>query len=105
MTPPIEPIKSSLSSEIVNNWYLLSVRAKKREVFLKYLDIAITQKQLQEIIVEIKIPSDSVYENLVLINTANFKDACARLKEVEGFQSIEPKPLPLSQVSKMLGDS
>jgi len=104
MTPPVETIDSSFSSEIINNWYLLSVRSKKREVFLKYLDLAITQKHLEEIILDIKIPPDSVYQDIVLVNTNNFKDAYIRLKEVEGFQSIERKPLPSAQVNRMLGN-
>jgi hypothetical protein len=97
-------IDSSLSSEISNNWYLVSVRSKKREVFLKYLDIAIQQNhQLQELILDIKTPTDSVYEDIVLMNINNFKSAYTHLKKVECFQNIERKPLPSTQVNRMLG--
>ncbi len=96
---PLEQPIASTSS----NWYLLTVRAKKREVFLKYLQLAIGQNHLEELILEVKVPKDSVYEDIVLLNLSHFRNAYTYLQKVECFQNIERKPLPLEQVSRMLG--
>ncbi|BAY95859.1 MULTISPECIES: hypothetical protein [unclassified Tolypothrix] len=85
------------------NWYLVTVRSKKREVFLKYLELSIKQNQLQDLILKIEIPQDSVYEDLVLLNISNFKTASTHLQKIENFQSIERKPLNPEQVTRMLG--
>ena len=44
----IETIDSNSSEQSTNNWYLVTVRSKKREVFLKYLNLAIEPNQLQD---------------------------------------------------------
>lgn len=101
--PPIEPLDSTASETSTNNWYLVSVRSKKREVFLKYLKLAITQNQLQDLIIDIKSPQDLVYEDIVLLKISNFKTAYIQLKKIECFQNIERKPLAQAQVNRMLG--
>ncbi|UKO97133.1 chromosome segregation ATPase [Nostoc sp. UHCC 0870] len=102
--PPVQPIEPSLPAPINGNWYLLSVRSKKRESFLKYLNLAITQNNLQELILEIKIPQDKVYEDIVLLNLSNFNTANSQLQKIDHFQSLQRKPLPLAQVSRMIGN-
>ncbi|MFM7406450.1 MAG: chromosome segregation ATPase [Cuspidothrix sp.] len=102
--PPIEPLDSSTSETSINNWYLVSVRSKKREVFLKYLKLAISQNQLQDLIIDIKSPQDAVYEDIVLLRISNFKTAYIQLKKIECFQNIERKPLAQAQVNRMLGN-
>ncbi|KAB8313942.1 chromosome segregation ATPase [Tolypothrix campylonemoides VB511288] len=101
--PPLQPIEPSLPPPVSGNWYLVSIRSKKRDLFLKYLKIAIAQNNLQELIVEVKIPQESVYEDIVLLNLSNFKTAYTHLQKIEYFQTIERKPLPSEQVSRMLG--
>ncbi|UUO14431.1 MULTISPECIES: hypothetical protein [Aphanizomenonaceae] len=101
--PPIETIDSNSSEQTTNNWYLVSVRSKKREVFLKYLNLAISQNQLQDLVTEIKSPQDAVYQDIVLLKISNFKTACIQLQKIECFQNIERKPLALPQVNRMLG--
>lgn len=93
---PIEP------PSFQENWYLVSVRAKKRELFLKYLRMTIQQNQLQELILAVEIPQEQIYENLVLLNLSNFKAASTHLQKIENFQSIERKPLNIEQVHRML---
>ncbi|MBD2138048.1 chromosome segregation ATPase [Anabaena sp. FACHB-1237] len=100
----IEPVESPVSNNNQSNWYLLTVRSKKREVFLKYLHIAIAKNQLQEIIIDIKSPADAVYQDIVLLNLSNFKNAYSHLKEIECFQNIERKPLQPAQVKRMLSN-
>lgn len=100
---PAQPIESSIQPPISNNWYLVSVRSKKRELFLKYLKLAITKNQLEELILEIRTPPDSVYEDIILLNLSNFKTASTHLQKIEYFLSIERKPLPLEQVTRILG--
>ncbi|MBD2388737.1 chromosome segregation ATPase [Cylindrospermum sp. FACHB-282] len=100
--PPIQPVETSLQPPVNGNWYLLSVRSKKRELFLKYLELAITQNNLRELILQVEIPPESVYEDIVLVNLSNFKTAYTYLQKVDCFQGIERKPLQLEQVSRML---
>ncbi|HLP90705.1 MAG TPA: chromosome segregation ATPase [Nostocaceae cyanobacterium] len=99
----INPADSSSSQTFSNNWYLVNVRSKKRDLFLKYLKISIEQNQLQELILDIKVPSDKIYEDIVLLNLANFRTAYTHLQKVECFQNIERKPLESTQVNRMLG--
>ncbi|MFM2060707.1 MAG: hypothetical protein RLZZ507_377 [Cyanobacteriota bacterium] len=103
--PPIEPLESSSPQPISNNWYLLNVRSKKRQSFLKFLNLTIEQNNLQDFFLDIKVPQDSVYEDIVLLNLTNFKTAYTYLQKVEFFQNIERKPLQSAQVNRMLGIS
>jgi hypothetical protein len=100
---PIEPVESSSSQPVSNNWYLLNVRSKKRQSFLKFLNLTIKQNNLQELFLDIKTPEDTVYEDIVLLNLSNFKAAYTYLQKVEFFQNIERKPLQSAQVNRMLG--
>ncbi len=98
----IEPMEPS---PVSGNWYLASVRARKRDLFLKYLKMAITQNKLQELILAVEVPEETVYEDIVLLNLSNFKAASTHLQKIENFQSIERKPLNAEQVSRMLGST
>jgi len=98
---PTEPLEPS-STQISNNWYLLTVRSKKRELFLKYLKLAIEQNKLEELVLDIKIPQESVYQDIVLLKISNFKSASTYLQKVESFLNIERKPLQIEQVNRML---
>ncbi|MBD2666963.1 chromosome segregation ATPases-like protein [Richelia sinica FACHB-800] len=100
---PIEPKASEMTEQTNNTWYLVNVRSKKREVFLKYLKIAIQQNQLQELFVDVRSPQDTIYEDIVLMNLSNFRNAYLHLQKIECFQAIERKPLPSAQVNRMLG--
>ena len=86
-----------------DNWYLVNVASKKRDVFFRYLDIAITQYKLQDLIVKVEIPQDSVYEDVVLVNLRNYQQAYSHLKKLPHFQTIERRPLTSQQVNRMLG--
>lgn len=107
IAPPImstiQPIEPTEPQPVSGNWYLVSVRAKKRNLFLKYLNMAITQNQLQEFILAVETPQESVYEDIILLNLSNFKAAYTHLQKIENFHSIERKPLKSEQVSRMLG--
>jgi hypothetical protein len=96
------PIESIEPSSFQGNWYLTTVRAKKRELFLKYLAMTIQQNQLQELILAVKVPQEQIYENIILLNLSNFKAASTQLQKIENFQSIERKPLNIEQVNRML---
>ncbi len=43
--PTIQPIEPMGSLPVSSNWYLVSVRTNKRDLFLRYLEVAITQNQ------------------------------------------------------------
>ena len=65
--PPIEAIDSNSSEQSTNNWYLVTVRSKKREVFLKYLNLAISQNQLQDLVIDIKsITNTLAIRNIII---------------------------------------
>ncbi len=71
--PTIQPIEPMGSLPVSSNWYLVSVRTNKRDLFLRYLEVAITQNQLQELILAVEAPQESVYEDIVLLNLSDFK--------------------------------
>lgn len=85
---------------ISGQWCLVTVRQKKRESFLNYLDNDIKSKQLQELILEIVEPEDSVYENMIVIRISSFVEAKIHLQKIDHFQSIQR--LNPKDVSRML---
>ncbi|GFE71861.1 hypothetical protein [Chroococcus sp. FPU101] len=87
------------------NWYLLTTRSYKRDLFLKYLEQSISEKQLQELIPLTIAPVDAVYQDMVLIQLKDFKEARSYLQQVEYFQRLEPKPISVEQVRRMSGDN
>lgn len=101
--PTVQLVNLAELPPVSGNWYLVSVRTKKRNLFLRYLKMAIKQNQLQELILVVETPQESIYENIVLLNLSDFKAAYTHLQKIENFQSIERKPLKLEQVSRMLG--
>lgn len=86
-----------------DNWYLINVASKKRDVFFRYLEIAITQNKLQDLILKVEIPQALVYEDVVLVNLRNYQQAYSHLKKLPHFQTIERRPLTSQQVSRMMG--
>ena len=97
-----ENIDSQLEQFNQGSWYLVRIAAKRRNSFLKYFELAITKNQLQEIILEIKVPQAQVYEDIVLLNLINRREAQTHLQNIEYFQRIEPRPLKPEEVSRML---
>ena len=98
----ITSVESSVSPPDSGDWYLVNIRQKKRDLFLKCLKIAIEKNKLQDLILTVETPKDSVYEDIVLLNLVNFKAARIHIQKIEYCQRIEPKPLPSAQVSRML---
>lgn len=113
---PIEKIKSpqdkiqAKSTEtqpakevVTGTWYLVNTRPKKRDLFLKCLKIAIEQNKLQGLILEAKVPQDSVFEDIVLLNLSDLKAVHPHLQRIDGFSKLERKPLKPEQFNRMLG--
>ncbi|EDX73581.1 hypothetical protein MC7420_3755 [Coleofasciculus chthonoplastes PCC 7420] len=100
--PPVEP-KPSAPPPVSGTWYLVNVRHKKRDLFLRCLNAVIEQNKLQDLILAVETPDDSVYEDIVLLNLANFKAVRTPIQSIESCQRIEPKPLPSAHVNRMLG--
>ena len=84
------------------NWYLVTVRPKKREVFLKYLDTEIQKSKLEDVILAVETPETPIYEDIVLLNLSDFQTASIHLKKIQYFQRIERQALKLEQVNKIL---
>jgi len=85
------------------SWYLVRISSKRRNSFLKHLELVIAKNKLQELILEIRIPQASVYEDIVLLNLSNRKEAYTHLQKIEYFQRVEPRPLKPEEVGRMLG--
>ncbi|BAZ07617.1 chromosome segregation ATPase [Calothrix sp. NIES-3974] len=83
-------------------WYLVSVKMKKRDIFLKYLDLMIAKNHLEELILGVEKPVDSMYEDNVLVNLSNYHEAVSHLKNIDTFLNIQRKPIPLEAVNRML---
>ncbi|MEQ9355872.1 chromosome segregation ATPase [Coleofasciculus chthonoplastes] len=104
--PPVKPIEPPEEPPPIHgNWYLVNVRHKKRDLFLRCLNVVIKQNNLDDLILAIETPDDSVYEDIVLLNLASFKAVRPHIQTIESCQRIEPKPLSQAQVSLMLAAS
>ncbi|PSF34922.1 hypothetical protein C7H19_18105 [Aphanothece hegewaldii CCALA 016] len=68
------------------NWYLLSTQPYKRDLFLKYLEQSISEKQLQKLIPTTIAPVDAVYQDMILVQLKDFKEVRSYLQQVEYFQ-------------------
>lgn len=97
-----ENIDSQVQQFNQGSWYLVRVASKRKNSFLKYLEFSMSKNQLQELILEIKLPPAPVYEDIVLLNLSNFKSAYTYLQKIEYFQGIERRPLKPEEVSRML---
>lgn len=85
------------------NWYLVVVQWKKRSIFLNLLEPKLQHQKIKEIILEVGIPIDVSYENYVLVRLMSLRTGRTILNRLEYFIKIEPKPLPIEQVNRMLG--
>jgi hypothetical protein len=88
---------------VTGTWYLVNTRPKKRDLFLKCLKIAIEQNKLQSLILEAKVPQDSVFEDIILLNLNGLKIVHPHLQRIDGFSKLERRPLKPEQLSRMLG--
>jgi len=104
--PPVKPIEPPEEPPPIHgNWYLVNVRHKKRDLFLRCLNVVIKQNNLDDLILAVETPDDSVYEDIVLLNLTSVKAVRPHIQTIESCQRIEPKPLPQAQVSLMLAAS
>jgi predicted methyltransferase len=74
---------------IVEQWCLVTVRQWKRESFVKYLQNDIQQKQLQQLIVEVRQLQEAVYDNMVLLRITSYPEARKILQQIEFFQGLQ----------------
>ena len=69
-------------------------------MFIEYLKNDIKQQQLQQLILEIIAPEESVYSNIILLRISSFIEARKILQKIENFQDVQR--LKLNEVSRML---
>jgi predicted methyltransferase len=74
---------------IVEQWCLVTVRQWKRESFMKFLHNDIQQKQLQQLIIEVRELSEAVYDNMVLLRITNYPEVRKVLQQIEFFQGLQ----------------
>ncbi len=84
------------------NWYLVSCRPNKRDLFLKQLDFEIDKNQLGDLFLDKISPSDIMYKDMVLLQLSNISSARIHLKKIEQFQKIESRALSEHQVQQFL---
>lgn len=101
--PETENINTRELSADCGSWYLVRLMSKRRNSFLKQLEISIAKNKLHELFLEVKIPAVSIYEDIILLNLSNRKEAYTYLQNIECFQRIEPRPLKSEEVSRMMG--
>ena len=90
LEPNIENMKSiERVTSVSGQWCLVTVRQWRRETFLRYLDNDIQRDRLQETILEIIAPEESVYQDMILIRIGNFAEARNHLQRIDYFQSIQ----------------
>ena len=87
-------------STISGQWCLVTVRPYKRELFIRYLNSDIEQQQLQQLILEIIEPKESVYSNMILLRISNFAETRTLLQQIDYFQAVGR--LDIKQVNRML---
>ncbi len=80
------------------NWYLVSTRPNKRDLFLKQLNFTIEKHQLREVFLDQITPTDAMYKDMILIKVSDLKTSRTYLSNIEHFQKIEPRALSEKQV-------
>ena len=81
-------------------WCLVTVRQWKRDSFVKRLQNELEQKQLQEIIIEIIEPEESVYDNMLILLVSSYPETRRILQTIEYFQAVQR--LKADEVNRML---
>jgi hypothetical protein len=97
---------NSENDAVKSTWHLLTLtQASKRELFYKQVLHAIALEKLETLILSVELPQDSVYKNLVLLEVSSLKAVRDRIQQVDPSLQvkIDPKPLTLAQVNRMLG--
>ncbi len=84
------------------NWYLVSSRPNKRDLFLKQLDFIIEKHRLNSLFLDRISPTDTIYKDMVLLQVSDLKLARIHLTTIEPFQKIEPRALSEHQVKQFL---
>ena len=85
---------------ISGQWCLVTVRQWKRDTFVKHLQNELRQKQLQEIILEIIEPEESVYDNMLILLVSSYPETRRILQTIEYFQAVQR--LKPDEVNRML---
>ena len=84
------------------NWYLVSCRPNKRDLFLKQLEFEIEKNQLGYLFLEKISPGDTIYKDMVLLQVSELPSALIHLRKIEHFQKIEARALSEHQVKQFL---
>jgi hypothetical protein len=84
------------------NWYLISTRPHKRDLFLKQLNFVIEKHQLNEVFLDQITPTDVIYKDMILIQVSDLQSARAYLSQIDHFQKIEPRALSDKQVRQFI---
>lgn len=103
---PNQEQDNSPNVPVKGTWYLVTLtQASKRELICKQIAHIVQQEKLENLIIRVEMPKESVYQNLVLLQVSSLKAVRDRLQQLDTDQKIkiDPKPLTPEQVNRMLG--
>ena len=85
-------------------WYLLRVTiSHKREFVYRQILMFRERDKLQDLILSIEMPTEAVYQELILLELSDYKTARIKIQPIEYIKRLEPQPLKIEQVNRMLG--
>lgn len=100
----IQPIISHHElAPIEGSWYLITVKNRRRDDFIRCLSIDRENGQLCGLIQQYKIPKNNVYQDNILVCFNNFAIANSYLQNIQHFESISRNRVPQIKVERMTG--
>jgi hypothetical protein len=91
-------------SQVEGKWYLLRVTiSHKREFVYRQILMFRERDKLQDLIMSIERPTEAVYQELILLELSDYKAARIKIQPIEYIKRLEPQPLKIEQVNRMLG--
>ena len=101
-SPKPQPI-IIVNEQNVGKWYLVQTKFKKRKTFQTHLETVRRQNNIDDLIIEVGISESLDLSEYVLVRLSDYQKAFEYIRQINCFQSIERKQIPIAQVNKMLG--
>jgi len=95
--PPSQII--SVEETPIGNWYLVETQPCRRDIVSTRLSLP----YLHDTILELGIPQPSEYRDYILVRLNNYDQGFDCISRIDGFKTIQRRPLPVAQVNQMLG--
>ncbi len=104
ITPPVDPPPIpidiiAVENILIGNWYLVETQPWRRDIVSTRLSLP----NLQDTILEVGIPASPEYRDYILVRLNNYAQGFNCISRIDGFNTIQRRPLPVAQVNQMLG--